>query len=87
MPHLAIATRAGIPPQFEHVRVARGPIERSRRVWPATLYRVSVTRPDGTCREYLRTGGSSCQHIVDAIDEAGIGGAVRVLPVLETEAA
>jgi len=41
---------------------------------------VSVTHPDGRCENYQRLGGQSMDHLIDAIDRAGIGGVVRVMP-------
>lgn len=50
-------------------------------------FRVRATRPDGHTTHYTAIGGTSCGHLVDAIDLAGVGGVVSVHPLLETEAA
>lgn len=50
-------------------------------------FRVSATRPDGCTTEYTAIGGTSCGHTMDAIDLAGLGGVVRVVPLAEADAA
>jgi len=44
-------------------------------------FMVTVTRADGKTRTYTVTGGASCDHVRDAMTEAGLGGTVRVLPL------
>ena len=44
-------------------------------------FSVSVTRPDGSCEQYQRIGGTSMDHTSEAIDRAGLGGVVRVLAI------
>lgn len=62
-----------------------------RRFWPIRVkpqrFRVSATRPDGRTTEYTAVGGTSCGHTMDAIDLAGLGGVVRVVPLAEADAA
>lgn len=58
------------------------------RVAPAR-YMVEVTRPDGSVDRTVAEGGHSCDHTMDAMERAGLGGVVRVtrLPVHLAEAA
>ena len=64
------------------------------RAWPRTRpfndtlpspaprqFQVTVQRADGHQRRYIRRGGSSWEHLVEAQQEAGLGGVVRVKPL------
>lgn len=42
---------------------------------------ISATQADGTCSHWSRTGGCSMDHILEAMDTAGLGGVVRVQPL------
>lgn len=44
-------------------------------------YLISATQADGTCSHWSRTGGCSMDHILEAMDTAGLGGVVRVQPL------
>jgi hypothetical protein len=50
-------------------------------------FSVSIARPDGTCEQYQRLGGSSMDHTSEAIERAGLGGVVRVIAVEPGDAA
>lgn len=50
-------------------------------------FRVRATRPDGHTTHYTAIGGTSCGHLVDAMDLAGLGGVVSVQPLAEVDAA
>lgn len=58
----------------------RAPGQRRRR------FLVSIRSANGERREFTRFGGSSCGHLVDALDAAGAGARISVRPLL-TEAA
>ena len=42
---------------------------------------VTATRADGSTARWTATGGTSIQHTLDAMEVAGLGGVVRVLPL------
>jgi hypothetical protein len=54
---------------------------------PPRRFRVRATRADGRTTHYTAIGGTSCGHLVDAIDLAGLGGVVSVQPLHEADAA
>ena len=43
-------------------------------------YAISIQRPDGTSVHYTRIGGNTCDHAQEAIERAGLGAVVRVVP-------
>lgn len=54
---------------------------------PQRRFQVSITRPDGSADNWLRTGGNSCDHALEAAGAAGAGGVVRVVPLDQAGAA
>lgn len=52
---------------------------------PPALHRflISVHRADGSASNFERTGGCAAEHAMQAMDEAGLGAVVRVLPMRE----
>jgi len=63
------------------------PIQPAPRPAGQRLFLVSLVRPDGTGTSYHRTGGTSMDHTLDAMEQAGLGGVVRVVPVDDERAA
>lgn len=53
----------------------------------AQRFHVTATRADGSTEAYTAIGGSSCDHTLAAMDLAGLGGVVRVLPITEDKVA
>ena len=49
-------------------------------------YLVSLQRPDGQADTWHRTGGSPCDHALEAQEVGGLGSVVRVVPIGLTEA-
>jgi len=56
---------------------ARGPAANRARTGPL-CYLVSITTADGASITYRRLGGSSIEHTMEAMHQAGLGGVVRV---------
>lgn len=56
-----------------------GPPARWRATEPRRFL-VSTQRPDGVCANRTATGGITGQHAQDAMEAAGLGSVVRVLP-------
>lgn len=54
---------------------------------PGQRFHVTAVQPDGTTTAYTAIGGSSCDHTLAAMDLAGLGGVVRVLPITEDKVA
>lgn len=50
-------------------------------------YRISIVTASGEARQRVAIGGTSIEHAADAMDDAGLGGVVRVNDITETEAA
>lgn len=48
---------------------------------PPRHFAVVVRRPGMAVETYRRIGGSSCQHLIEAMDLAGINGRICVRPV------
>lgn len=44
-------------------------------------FHISATGPDGTTSTWAALGGASCDHLNAAMDVAGLGGVVRVVPL------
>jgi hypothetical protein len=53
--------------------------DRMFRPASVTTFRISITRADGHTTERMAVGGNSISHTQAAMDEAGIGGVVRVI--------
>lgn len=64
----------------------RSPPDR-RRSPPLTLgpsvpwFSISIVRADGTSETYHRQGGSSIEHTLEALEDSGVGGVIRVIRV------
>lgn len=72
-----------------HATQRRADVRTFPRSAPAR-YIVEVTRPDGSVDRTVAIGGSTCDHALDAMERAGLGGVVRItrLPLhLHREAA
>lgn len=59
----------------------------ARRSWPLPRYRISVCRADGSSSERSAIGGHTSGHVADAIEDAGLGGQVRVIRLHELDVA
>lgn len=83
-PHLNLVFLSGLAKPLQ-------PAEGDRRFTVCSAaprrFRVRATRPDGHTTHYTAIGGTSCGHLVDAIDLAGLGGVVSVQPLPEAAAA
>ena len=83
--HMTHAAGSGADPLtdslFDQMLAAHFPPSRRLACQQARRYQVSITRPDGSSDNWLRTGGNSCDHALEAADIAGTGGVVRVVPL------
>ena len=66
---------------LQHLTAANAPSVRPQR------FHVSATTADGTTSSWTAIGGSSCDHTLNAMDAAGLGGVVRVVALPEGAAA
>jgi len=60
---------------------------RQRQTAALITFNIAIARADGSTERWQRQGGTSVDHTLEAMDHAGLGGVVRVLPLSMPEAA